>query len=620
MNGAQSERVSYTFSIPAGQNDYSLIYNYAVVFQNPNHSDFQQPRFTSRVFDVTSNQYVNCGSFEFVASSGLLGFQQSPMGQNVFYKPWSPITINLNGYAGKTMRIEFTNNDCTLGGHFGYAYLDVNENCSTPITGNVYCNGADSIRLKAPFGFQEYRWYNADFSQLLGTTNTLLISPPPPPNTTFALEIIPYPNLGCQDTLYSNVVLSADAFKFSVTDTIKSCAFTTVDLTAPTITTGSTAGLRYSYFKDVFENEYLPNPNMVGTTGRYYIKAVNASGCNDIKPVTVAILDPPQVTVSSPLVGCFPSSVNLTAPAVTSGSEPGLTYSYWKDSTQLVPVRNPGAIDTSGTYYVKGANSIGCFNIKPVTIDIANISLQNRASCGEVDITGAGVTFGSSSGLVYSYFTDSAASIPLSNAKNITTSGRYFVKGTTASGCSIIKSIQVTVNPIPNLVVTKPPVVVFPATVNLNQAFTRLSNVNYSYWLNAAATTPLAQPSTVSTSGTYYIKATTISGCEITKPIVVVIDPPPLPKLVAPNAFSPNNDGINDLFRPTIDGQVTQYYLRVMNRHGQEVFSTANLSSYWDGTFNKKPLPVGTYYWIFEGTDLYRSSKVTQSGSITLLR
>ena len=132
--GAQAEALYYTFTVPPDKDDYSIIYNYAVVFQNPNHNSHEQPRFTSRVFSVTDNQYINCASFEFVASAGLPGFQESPFVSNVYYKPWSPITINLFGYAGKTVRLEFTNNDCTLGAHFGYAYLDVNENCASPIS------------------------------------------------------------------------------------------------------------------------------------------------------------------------------------------------------------------------------------------------------------------------------------------------------------------------------------------------------------------------------------------------------------------------------------------------------------------------------------------------------
>ncbi|WP_165958231.1 gliding motility-associated C-terminal domain-containing protein [Segetibacter sp. 3557_3] len=620
QNGAQAERVSYTFNIPANMNDYSIIYNYAVVFQNPNHAEFQQPRFTSRVFDVTSNQYVSCGSFEFVASSSLLGFQQSSLGQNVFYKPWSPITINLNGYAGKTIRLEFTNNDCTLGGHFGYAYLDVNENCSTPITGNIYCNGSDSLRLKAPFGFQQYRWFNADFSQVLGTTNTLLLAPPPPPNTTFGLEIVPYPNLGCKDTLYSTVVLSPESFVFQVRDTVEACAFSSVDLTAPAVTSGSSPGLTYSYFRDISETEYLANPNAVKQSGTYYIKAVNATGCNDIRAVTVLIRNPPSLLVTNPPEACSPATVDLTTSLVTVGSDPGLVFSYWRDSLATTRVANPEKIDQNGTFYIRAQNSIGCHVTRSVRVSIAIMNLVNQTSCGNVDLTLRPVTEASSPGLTYTYFKDPGATEAVPDPKLVSSSGTYYIKGTNTTGCSIVQPVLVTVNPLPVINVINPVPVVFPATVNVSTSFANTPGVDYTFWSNPAATSSTIQPTAIGTSGTYYIRARNQFGCLATQPVVVVISPPPLPKIVAPNAFSPNNDGINDVFRPVIDGQIAQYYLRIMNRYGQEVFGTPDITRYWNGSLNGNKLPVGTYYWIFEGTDLYRESKVTQSGSVTLLR
>jgi hypothetical protein len=76
-DGAQAlaDAVNYTFTVPAGQNDYSIIFNYAVVLQNPKHDDYQQPKFTSRVFDVTANKYLDCGSFQFIAGSQPARFQ-----------------------------------------------------------------------------------------------------------------------------------------------------------------------------------------------------------------------------------------------------------------------------------------------------------------------------------------------------------------------------------------------------------------------------------------------------------------------------------------------------------------------------------------------------------------
>jgi hypothetical protein len=185
--GAQVDGVSYTFTVPAGQDDYGIVYNYAVVFQNPDHQDYQQPRFTAKVFDVSANSYITCSSFDFTSSGNLPGFKRVAGGDNfavVYYKPWSAVSIKLLGYAGKTLRLEFSVNDCSLSAHFGYAYFDVLEDCGSLIKGNIICDGPTSTILTAPYGFQEYHWFNADFSKPLGNSNILPVNPLPPPGTS----------------------------------------------------------------------------------------------------------------------------------------------------------------------------------------------------------------------------------------------------------------------------------------------------------------------------------------------------------------------------------------------------------------------------------------------------
>jgi hypothetical protein len=194
---SQVDGVSYTLTVPADKNDYSIVYNYAVVFEDPGHLDFQQPHFTAKVFDVSANKYIDCSSFDFSASAKLPGFRkadgQTPT-STIYYKPWSPVSIKLLGYAGKTIKIEFTVTDCTLGAHFGYAYLDINEDCGDLIGGSVVCTGRDETLLVAPYGFKEYTWYSIDFSRIFGRENTLRLKPLPAVKThcTLLCERLPF--------------------------------------------------------------------------------------------------------------------------------------------------------------------------------------------------------------------------------------------------------------------------------------------------------------------------------------------------------------------------------------------------------------------------------------------
>ena len=206
---AQAEGISYEFTIPAGRNTYSLIYHYAVVFQDPAHLPYQQPRLELEVLNVTDNELITCSSFTFFPNgSPLPGFfisgnsEQTP----VWCKDWSAVTINLNNQAGKTIRLFFKTADCTFVRHFGYAYIDVNSECSSEFTGAAYCPDDTAVTITAPYGYQNYTWFNSTFTQVLGNQQTLYFSPPPPPGTTFAVEIVPYDGYGCLDTLYANMI------------------------------------------------------------------------------------------------------------------------------------------------------------------------------------------------------------------------------------------------------------------------------------------------------------------------------------------------------------------------------------------------------------------------------
>jgi hypothetical protein len=183
--GGQAEGVSYEFTIPANKNEYSLIYHYAVVFQDPNHLENEQPRMEIEITNVSDNDIIDCSSFSFFPFGTLLpGFYESPTlgngGTPVWCKNWSAVSINLDGLAGKTIRLFFRTGDCTFRRHFGYAYIDVNSECSSEFVGATYCKDDTAVNITAPYGYQSYRWFNSNFSQVIGYDQTLTFDPPPP--------------------------------------------------------------------------------------------------------------------------------------------------------------------------------------------------------------------------------------------------------------------------------------------------------------------------------------------------------------------------------------------------------------------------------------------------------
>jgi uncharacterized protein (TIGR02145 family) len=95
-------------------------------------------------------------------------------------------------------------------------------------------------------------------------------------------------------------------------------------------------------------------------------------------PISSAIVN--VVVNASPVVLtteqkiCLPATANLTLPGVTLGSTAGLAYSYFTDAAATIPYGNAAAAEV-GTYYIKGTNSSGCFDIAPVTVSTNSIAV-----------------------------------------------------------------------------------------------------------------------------------------------------------------------------------------------------------------------------------------------------
>ncbi len=86
-----------------------------------------------------------------------------------------------------------------------------------------------------------------------------------------------------------------------------------------------------------------------------------------------------------------------------------------------------------------------------------------------------------------------------------------------------------------------------------------------------------------------------------------------------PSAFTPNNDGINDIFRANPESKGSNFVLQIYNRWGRLVFTSMNLHDGWNGEFNGSPVPVSTYYWV-ASFSTQENKTVVQKGYVTLMR
>jgi len=116
---------------------------------------------------------------------------------------------------------------------------------------------------------------------------------------------------------------------------------------------------------------------------------------------------------------------------------------------------------------------------------------------------------------------------------------------------------------------------------------------------------------------TYYVHVTSAYGCTGTDTISV--DVVSNAAFSVPTAFTPNGDGLNDVFRPIAVGYRNLNYFRIFNRWGEEVYFTTNLEVGWDGTYKSRKADGGVYYWEISFTDRF-GKKGFMKGDVTLLR
>jgi gliding motility-associated-like protein len=350
---------------------------------------------------------------------------------------------------------------------------------------------------------------------------------------------------GCYAIETVNVAI-LDLPVLNINSPLAVCAPSSIDITSGAITNGSDPGLSLSYWQDANATNSLSNPGSIKVSGTYYIKAISKDGCAAVKPVDVVVNKIPVLMITDPAAVCAPSSIDLTDATITTGSEPGLSLSYWSDLGASQQIASANYITQSGTYYIKATLPTGCFDIKPVKTDVrplpGMIVTPPPAICApsSLDLTNAAIVTGSDKGLTYSYWADASCTIALSNPATVVQSGTYYIKGTAGTGCAVVKPVELTINPAPRLFVNNPPDVCTPNTVDITASSITAgsdASLTYSYWLDAAGTQPLNNPSVISTSGTYTLKAENVFGCFTAQAVRVVINDLPTVTMKAPDSL-----------------------------------------------------------------------------------
>jgi gliding motility-associated-like protein len=418
---------------------------------------------------------------------------------------------------------------------------------------------------------------------------------------------------GCYDTI-RKVIMILDKLRLNIGNDTTICYLDTLQLKADT-TAGTPTSIVWSpnyMISDINSFNPLVSPDVTTT---YYAGFSNAYGCDAKDSITIQVKTFVSLQLRSDTTICTSDPVKLD---IVSD---GLYYS-WNPVQDLdnATLKNPVARPTQSRNYHVTASIGKCITSGDIAIKAIDYPKANAGLDSAVCL-GTSAYLHASGGVYYSWspaiFLD-ASNISNPVVRNPAGSVRYVVTVRDTLGCPkpVKDTIVVTVVNIKADAGPRDTVAVIGQPLQLRAAGTTNYLWTPATWLNSSSIyNPVALPEN---DIEYVLRASDASGCYGIDSISVKFYKL-LPGLYAPNAFTPNGDGLNDVFRITSLGMKSLEIFRVYNRFGQLVYSGNDTGKGWNGNVKGIPQITGTYVWYAEGVT-YLGKRVQHKGQVILIR
>lgn len=362
--------------------------------------------------------------------------------------------------------------------------------------------------------------------------------------------------------------------------------------------------------------------NQIGTH-RYYatVRSLIGGACDTTDSIDVTIQETPVVTFSTTGDVCD-GQVQLSANV--ENALPGEVFSYDWSNTAFPDVQtiNVGPSANEITHLVRvGSNLRTCVATADTTFKVnepIEIILTPEQACDDgqpVTITAEVVQ----PDVTYTWaFNGNTLGFTTSEIE-VVEEGEYTVTVSNAE-CSSDESVNIirapfTEGDLPSQAIicpADPDPEVNSVLLDPGSGFT-----SYEWRFNGSTTTT---PTFLATQeGTVEVSLTNGFNCTDLRTVDIVEDC--IPRLSAPNAFSPNGNASNETFF-VFSTFVTEFQIFIYNRWGELVYESNDKDFQWDGTVNGKPAPIGTYAYVIRfKSDFDRSARTReQHGGVTLLR
>jgi gliding motility-associated-like protein len=417
------------------------------------------------------------------------------------------------------------------------------------------CPG-NQFMLQAGGGYRSYLWQD-------GSTDPVFIVTHP---GVYHVRVTDVCNRAASDTV---VVSPATSFSVNLGPDIPKCDTQSVTLVAP-------AGFAKYTWAPAYNISSLTVPAVTvnpDTSTSYHVLVERADGCKSSDTVRVIVHHAPRISLGNDTSFCTGQSIVLNV-------GPGFVSYTWNTGAATQQI----TANAKGIYHVLATDGNSCLSRD--TLEVRNLFPLPAVNIGKDTFfcIGSNYTFDPGNFLNYEWNDGSAG-----RRFTATQVGSYWVKVTDGNFCTNSDTAQILrIAPLPQGFLDS----VFEFCPY--EKATLSSNGNYSRYRWSTGSS--SRTTEVNAPGRYWLEVTSPDGCVDREYIDVKHKTCPA-FIYFPNAFTPNNDRVNDTYKPVTSGKFTKYRFIVYNRWGQKVFETNDPSRAWDGTIGGLPQDSNAFVW-----------------------
>lgn len=435
-----------------------------------------------------------------------------------------------------------------------------------------------NIVLNAHKGFKSYLWNTGVTDSTISVTSAGI----------YSLQIVDSCGNIAKDTIRIN---NAGTVPVDLGPDRQKCNNDTIQIQAPSGFTNYSWGPNYN-LSNPQSNIAVVNPRI---DTAFFVKVETNNGCFGFDTIKVYVKTSPRIFLGEDTSICTGDSILLNAGI-------GFTEYLWGNGSTSQQI----SVYTTGQYTVAAKTNEGCYSYD--TVRILNIWPKPEVTLQENPALCSGTTRVLDGGNFSSYLWNTGATsqtIPVSSI------GLYSVKVTDNNGCKGFDSTIITsIVPLPFKFLAADTSLCIFETLNVQP-----TGLFKSYVWNTGSNSSGIK---VSEPGIYWLQVKDKNGC-IGRDSISVSSKYCTTGFYMPSAFSPNNDGKNDIMKPILVGKIKKYQFWIYNRYGELVFTSSTVSNGWDGHYKQLNQPGNVFAWMctyqFEGEPI-----IEKKGSFVLIK